>query len=114
MQQPAAVMREAHRAHGPSFSYRFGWPAAGGRLGACHGIDIPFTFGNFVDGWAEFVGEDDAARRLSRTMRDAWAAFARDGDPGWPAGPATMLFDRDPVLVDHDPLRDRLASLPVP
>lgn len=113
MSLPAAAMRDAHRAHGPVYSYLFGWPAAVAGLGACHGIDIPFTFGNFVDGWAEFVGADDDARRLSRTIRDAWAAFARDGDPGWPQAPSTMQFDRNPAIVD-DPLRVRLASLPKP
>jgi para-nitrobenzyl esterase len=111
MQVPAAAMRDAHRAHGPTYAYLFGWPAANRRLGACHGIDIPFTFGNFVDGWAEFAGADDAARDLGRSLRDAWAAFARSGNPGWGTTPSTMRFERDPVAAD-DPLRARLASLP--
>ncbi len=113
MQLPAAVMREAHRAHGPTYAYLFAWPAVDRRLRACHGIDIPFTFGNFVDGWAEFVGADEAARQLSRRIRGAWAAFARDGDPGWAQEPATMRFDRTSSVAD-DPLGARLASLPVP
>ena len=37
-------------------------------LGACHGADIPFTFGNFVDGWGEFVAVDDAARELGAPL----------------------------------------------
>src|SRR5207342_2577779 len=109
MQKPAAAMRDAHRAHGPTYSYLFGRSAIDPRLGACHGIDIPFTFGNFVDGWAEFIGLDDSARRLGRALRDAWAAFARTGDPGWAPVPATMRFDQEPAVVD-DPLRARLAS----
>ena len=112
MQVPAAAMRAAHAPHGRVYSYLFGWPRPTARLGACHGIDIPFTFDNFVDGWAEFVGLDDDARAGSgRALRDSWGAFARDGDPGWPVIPATMRFDRDPTVVD-DPLRARLASLP--
>ena len=75
MQVPAAAMRDTQHAHTPVYSYLFGWPATGA-LGACHGIDIPFTFGNFVDGWGEFVDVDDDARRLSRAVRDAWAGFA--------------------------------------
>ncbi len=110
MQLPAAALRDAHRPHGPTYSYLFGWPAADPRLGACHGIDIPFTFGNFVDGWSEFVGADDAAHRLGRALRDAWTAFATSGDPGWPVAPSTMRFDRNAAVVD-DPLRARLASL---
>ena len=110
MQRPADAMREAHGPHGPTYSYLFGWPAARRGLGACHGIDIPFTFGNFVDGWGEFVGADDAALALGRTLRDSWAAFAHHGDPRWPGVPATMRFARDSTVVD-DPLRDRLSSL---
>ena len=34
-------------------------------LGVCHGIDIPFTFGNFVEGWAAFVGADAAAHEAA-------------------------------------------------
>jgi len=113
MQRPAAALRDAHADHGPTYAYQFGWPAATDRLGACHGIDIPFTFGNFVDGWAEFVGADDAARKLGRTLRDAWTSFAHSGDPGWPATPAMMRFDRTPAVVT-DPSRRRLASLVSP
>ena len=103
-------MREAHRAHGPVYAYEFAWPAARPGLGACHGIDIPFTFGNFVDGWDEFVDADDDALDLSRALRGAWASFARAGDPGWPTAPATMKFARDSQVVDN-PWRDRLSSL---
>jgi para-nitrobenzyl esterase len=110
MQQPAAAMREAHRAHGPVFSYQFAWPATNPALGACHGIDIPFTFGNFGDGWAEFVGADDAAHALSRTMREAWSELARTGNPGWAPVPATKWFGRESAVVD-DPVRARLAAL---
>jgi para-nitrobenzyl esterase len=109
MAVPAAAMREAQRAHAPVYSYLFGRPAAVGNLGACHGIDIPFTFGNFVDGWADFVGLDDEAERLGRTIRDAWAAFARTRDPGWPGAPQTRRLETGTLV--NDPLRARLASL---
>jgi para-nitrobenzyl esterase len=110
MQKPAAAMREAHRAHGPTYSYLFAWPAIDARLGACHGIDIPFTFGNFTEGWAEFVGLDDAARALGRMLRNSWAAFARNGEPGWDAVPLTKRFDRESLVID-DPLRARVAAI---
>ena len=111
MQRPAAAVRDAHAKHGRTYAYLFGWPARNRALGACHGIDIPFTFGNFVDGWAEFVGADNAARALSYSMRNAWAEVARHGNPGWPAAPATMRFGHHLGVVD-DPVRDRLSSLP--
>jgi para-nitrobenzyl esterase len=110
MQVPADAMRNAHAAHGPTYSYLFTWPAVNPLLGACHGIDIPFTFGNFVDGWAEFVGADDAAVAVGRAMRDAWTNLARHGDPGWPPVPATRVFGREMSLAD-DPIRARLASI---
>jgi para-nitrobenzyl esterase len=110
MQVPADAMRDAHRAHGPTFSYIFTWSAANPLLGACHGIDIPFTFGNFVEGWADFVGADQTAETVGRALRDAWATFARDGNPGWAEAPATMVFGRDSSVKD-DPLRSRLTSI---
>ena len=111
MQLPAATMRDAHQPHGRIYSYLFEWRAANAALGACHGIDIPFTFGNFGDGWDEFVGADRAAEALSHSIREAWADLARRGDPGWPAAPATMRFGRHPAVVE-DPVADRLALLP--
>jgi para-nitrobenzyl esterase len=110
MQVPADAMRDAHREHGPTFSYIFTWPAANPHLGACHGIDIPFTFANFGEGWAEFVGADEAAHAVGRSLREAWAAFARNRDPGWAEAPATKVFGRDSRVAD-DPLRARLASI---
>ena len=110
MQVPADAMRNAHIAHGPTYSYLFSWPAVNPQLGACHGIDIPFTFGNFVTGWAEFVGADDAARSVGRAMRDAWTNVARSGDPGWPPVPTTKIFGRE-IALEADPLRSRLASI---
>jgi para-nitrobenzyl esterase len=110
MQVPADAMRDAQRAHGPTFSYLFTWSAANPLLGASHGIDIPFTFGNFVEGWADFVGADEAAHTVGRALRTAWAAFARDANPGWAEAPATMVFGRDATVVE-DPLASRLASI---
>ncbi|MDQ1448702.1 MAG: para-nitrobenzyl esterase, partial [Actinomycetota bacterium] len=110
MQIPADAMRNAHGAHGPTYSYLFTWPAVNPYLGACHGIDIPFTFGNFVSGWAEFVGADATARSVGRAMRDAWTNVARWGETGWPQAPATKVFAREQTLED-DPLRARLASI---
>ena len=30
---------------------------------------------------------EDPPQALADRMRDAWVAFARDGDPGWPRAP---------------------------
>jgi para-nitrobenzyl esterase len=108
MQVPLRRLLEAQAGHAPTYAYLFTWEAPG--VGAAHAVDIPFTFGNFVDGWAEFVGYDAQAERLSREMRDAWAAFARDADPGWPRYPATRIFGRTSEVVAAHP---QFARLPV-
>ncbi len=106
---PARAVLDAHAAHGPTFAYLFTWE--GPEVGACHGIDIPFPFGNFGDGWGAFTGADDDAYALSRFMRDAWAAFARDGSPGWSPYPATMILGRAPHVEASHPLFGRIAPL---
>jgi para-nitrobenzyl esterase len=69
-------------------TYLFDWvsPALDGALGSCHGIELPFVFGTLHDPRAaQLVGSGPDADRLAVEMQDAWLAFARSGDPGWPA-----------------------------
>jgi para-nitrobenzyl esterase len=83
------------------YNYLFCWksPAAGGRLGACHALEVGFVFGN-PD--TAFCGSGPAAAQLSLAMQDAWVSFARTGNPScktlgeWPQycnGRASMIFD---------------------
>ena len=68
--------------------YRFDWasPALDGALGSCHGIELPFVFGTLHDPRAaQLAGSGPDAERLAVRVQDAWLAFARSGDPGWPA-----------------------------
>ncbi len=109
MQDPCRAVLDAHAPHGPAYTYCFTWE--GPHIGACHGIDIPFPFGNFVDGWDAFAGVDADAHALSRTMRDAWAAFARTGDPGWPQYPSAMILGRDAHVAPAHPLFGRLVAV---
>jgi len=108
---PALRLTDALARHHPAtFAYRFAWD--GGRFGACHAADLPFTFGTLdVDGWAAFVGADDEARRLSDDMIRSWSSFARSGDPGWPAydpdARTTMVLGRSTAVTEH-PLAARL------
>jgi para-nitrobenzyl esterase len=110
---PSMRLAEAHRSvRERTFAYLFDWEAAfgGGRLGACHALELPFVFGTldlpFV---AMFAGTGPEALRLSGQMQSAWAAFARSGDPSsseigsWPdydgAGRATMRLGRHVELM---------------
>jgi para-nitrobenzyl esterase len=108
MQVPCRSALEAHAPHGPTYTYCFTW--AGPQVGACHGIDIPFPFGNFVEGWDAFVGLDDDGRALSGAMRNAWAGFARTGEPGWDPYPAARVFGREIHDVARHPLFGRLPG----
>jgi len=78
----------------PTWVYRFDWDEEPRLLwsdfsvilGAAHGLEIPFVFGNFALGRLGRVlfSEDNEPGRLalSAQMRSYWAAFARAGDPG--------------------------------
>ena len=102
---------QAHGGRWPTYSYLFSWPTTNPRLGECHGIDIPFTFGNFVDGWGEFSSAPtNPPDPWAAPMREAWANLARSGNPGWPAAPVDGGVGRELTLED-DPLRSRLDSI---
>ena len=74
---PALRIAEARAAHAPVWMYRFDWPAADARLGAPHGIDIPFPFTTVdVDGWDAFVSDADPP----------WASPGCNNSSGPPTG----------------------------
>jgi para-nitrobenzyl esterase len=98
----------------PVFVYEFAWktPSFGGSW-APHGIDLPFVFGHpdYSKAWDEndspalraAADRENARYRLAAQTMQAWAAFARSGDPStaalkWPAyelrSRTTMVFDR--------------------
>ena len=99
----AVRVAEAQCRHGAGgYNYLFCWksPAAGGRLGACHALEVGFVFGNHD---ASFCGSGPDADQLSRGMQDAWVNFARAGNPSceslgeWPRygdERSSMIFDR--------------------
>ena len=73
--------------------YLFTWESPfNAALRASHGIDIAFTFGNFVGPMATIAGAGrPEARGLVDTVMDAWIAFARSGEPcAWTAGEAAI------------------------
>ena len=106
---PCRAVLDAHAPHGPTYTYCFTW--GGPRSARATASTSRSPFGNFVDGWDAFVGLDDDGRALSTSMRDAWAAFARTGDPGWTSAPATMILGE---LSDVAPVHPFFARLPRP
>ena len=97
---PSSTRRTSRR----TYVYLFTWPSPveGGALRACHGLDLPFTFGTLdAPGMEKLAGAGPAAERLSAPLRAAWIAFARSGDPSppglgaWPpyAGPRLATIE---------------------
>jgi para-nitrobenzyl esterase len=82
---PATRLAEAiARRGGTAYAYLFDWAPPGSRFRSCHCIDLPFVFGTFA-AWTDapmLAGGDQALMAdLSATMRRAWIAFVRTGDP---------------------------------
>jgi len=112
---PAIRLVEARRgASSSTWQYLFTWatPAFGGVVKSCHALEIPFVFGVLdAPGASLFLGDPigPELHELSRAMQDAWLAFVRHGDPGWPAWSEaerpTQRFDVERELLS-DPMAD--------
>jgi len=115
---PELRLLEAHRCHGArGYAYQFDWPSpfAGGVLGACHALELPFVFGSLVEPIVGlFSGTGDDAVDLSARMQEAWVAFATTGDPStaslgeWPTYEpptrSTMVFGASPPQIAEGPM----------
>ncbi|HKD07141.1 MAG TPA: carboxylesterase family protein [Bryobacteraceae bacterium] len=115
MRQNAIAQAERKAAQGgaPVYMYLYAWrtPALGGRIGTFHSSEITFAFDN-ASLCPHYSNNDPGGLALSSKMGEAWASFARSGNPGhrglpsWPAysaeKQATMIFN-DPSAVKNDP-----------
>ena len=84
---PALRLAEARAAAaGSTHVYEFAWPSPqfGGRLGACHALEIPFVFDTLAASGSEALGGDAAPQALADVMHRAWVDFVSTGEPGWP------------------------------
>ncbi len=109
MRYPAMRLAEVQSQHqARTFAYLFTWtsPFAGGSLGSCHALDLPFVFGTLTHPLLRgFTGRGPEAMALAERMQDSWIAFARTGDPShdgigsWPGYErtrrATMILGRE-------------------
>jgi para-nitrobenzyl esterase len=100
----------------PVYMYLFTWrtDAIDGLLKACHGLEVPFEMDNPQTATA--VSGTPGGAALSARISDAWAAFARCGNPNvrslphWPrytlGRRETMLFNNHSTVVS-DPFGER-------
>jgi para-nitrobenzyl esterase len=98
---------------GRAHVYELTWatPVNGGALGACHGLDVPLTFGALGDADGGLGGmlmgptPLPEAEALSARFRSAWTSFAATGDPGWPAYDTAQrlvqLLDTEPAVAAY-------------
>lgn len=81
VQRFADAQAAAGRAH--VYLYRFEWAPERAPFGACHTLDLPFTFGGA--GWrsSPMLGATppEQIAALGQELRAAWTQFARTGDP---------------------------------
>ncbi len=105
---PSLHLAQAHAAAGgKTFLYEVGYPATNHGLGACHAIDVPLVFGDYRGLGAMLFGTPtpQGALAVGNLMREQWAAFAADGDPGWPqytpGRRMTRIFDDPPDVAPY-------------
>lgn len=107
--------RKAAQGAAPVWMYMLTWetPVSRGRLRCPHALEIPLVFDN-VEKARNFVGRGDEPQSVADQMSDAWLAFAKSGDPGWPAYDAaartTKLFNLESQVVS-DPLPEVRKAL---
>lgn len=78
--------------------YEFAWhsPLWRGRLGAAHGVELPFVFGNLHTAMGQELTGPAPPAALAGAMHPRWAAFAQHGDPGW-----APWSQNHPVVIRH-------------
>lgn len=117
---PMVRLADAQSARAPVHVYRFDWrsPLLGGIMGSCHALELGFVFGTHGQRLASaFFGSGSAAETLANAMMDAWAAFARSGNPAtnatgaWPRHDESrnvMIFGDGAPRIAHAPGDERL------
>lgn len=99
---PAVQLATAHAPQQDrTFVYDFTHPTGlgEGRMGAFHGAELPFVFGQTrTDFGRAMCGDAPTVQPLSLAMMDAWCSFARDGVPAVEGGFPAYEAQRRAVL----------------
>jgi para-nitrobenzyl esterase len=109
---PAIRVAEARAAN--TWMYRFDYPSPsfGGRLGSCHGIEVPFAFDTIdVASTHPRIGPNPP-QSVADSVHGTWVRFITRGDPGWAPYDATTrstgIFDENQQVLS-DPAGDERA-----
>ena len=119
---PTIALVEARTA--PSHVYEFRWqsPSLPPGLGANHALEVPFMRDDLaamrdLGPAGEALLGPDAPQALATRMHQAFADYARTGDPGWPvydtADRSTMVFntvdavENDPAATERQAWEDK-------
>ncbi len=105
---PSLHLAQAHAAAGgQTYLYEVTYQAPVGGFGACHAIDVPLVFGVHAGLGRMLFGPEPPASAVTvgNLIRAQWAAFAADGDPGWPryapGSRMTRIFDEPPDVARY-------------
>jgi para-nitrobenzyl esterase len=79
------IARDASTVGVTAYLYEFSWPSHRfeGRLGAAHGLEIPFVFNQLVSAAGAEITGPGAPPALAQAMHEAWVRYVKQGDPGW-------------------------------
>jgi len=98
----AVLQAERKIAQGAALAYMYRWdwpsPAAGGKFGAVHGVDLSMSFYN-AD--TDLGTNSPQARRMAERLGSAYLAFAKTGNPNNSKIPRWAPYDTTdrPVMV---------------
>ena len=101
---------KSRQGRAPAFLYQLNWetPVDGGKWKAPHALEIGMVFDNVAKS-ESMSGISADAQKVADQMSAAWLAFAKTGNPGWPAYEAatrpTMVFNVTSAVV-NDPDKD--------
>jgi para-nitrobenzyl esterase len=80
---PAIRVAEARARN--TWMYRFDYPSPSfnGRLGSCHGIEVPFAFDTIDEASTHPRIGDNPPQAVADTVHAIWVRFITHGEPGW-------------------------------
>jgi len=108
---PTIRLIEAQRDVGaPAYNYLFTYksPVMGGVLGAMHGIDNPFLFGQLDP---NLTGSGPEEQKLAGKVQDSCVAFARTGDPSCESAGKWPVYGKDRMTMVFD-INTRVEAAP--